>query len=60
MNTDIILELVETAVELAHSQLSGSDLTDTLADIALRGLDAYRDHTGEELNQSQISEEEEL
>lgn len=58
MNTDIILELVDTAVALAQDQFSGSELTRTLRDIIQRGVDAYDEHTGETLDPFNIKEEE--
>lgn len=60
METETILELVDIAVSLAESQLSGSALANTLADIAHRGMEAYEAHTGESLNESSIEEEAEL
>ena len=60
MNTELILQLVETAIELAQDQLSGTELEQTLSDIALKGLDAYRAHTGETLDPDLIDAEESI
>jgi hypothetical protein len=60
MNTELILELVETAIELAQSQMSGTELEHTLLDIVRKGVDAYQEHTGETLDPSLIGAEESI
>jgi hypothetical protein len=49
MNTDLILQLVELAISMAQSQLDGGELKETLADVILKGVRAYEEHTGETL-----------
>ena len=55
MNMSVILELVELAVSLAHSQGDGTiqgdkDVAKALLGIVDAGVRAYQDHTGEPLN----------
>lgn len=56
MTADLILELVETALSMAH-ELDGNDVEKALLDIALTTRQAYEDHTGEELDPFEIEEE---
>jgi len=60
MNPEIVLQLVETAIELAQSQLPHEDLTATLLDIVQKGADAYHEHTGEPINASMVGIEESI
>jgi hypothetical protein len=60
MNSDLIFELVELAVSLAHSQLDSGDVAPTLLDIATQAVAAYRDHTGEPVHPDMIGIEETL
>jgi hypothetical protein len=60
MNTEDILQLVEIALSMAEAQLSGTELAQTLLDIARRGIEAYQDHTGGILNPGMIDAEDPL
>jgi hypothetical protein len=57
MNSDLIFELVELAISLAHTHLDSGDVEQTLLDIVHKGVQAYEDHTGEELDPFQIEAE---
>jgi hypothetical protein len=63
MNPDLAFEIVALAVSLAKSQIPGRVQQDaTVADILLKivqkGVEAYRQHSGEALDLSLIKAEE--
>ena len=59
MNSDLIFELVELAISLAHTHLDSGDVEQTLLDIIEKGVQAYEDHTGEKLDPYLITAEDE-
>jgi hypothetical protein len=59
MTSDLIFELVELAISLAHAELGNDsgNVEQTLLDIREKADQALRDHTGEELDPSLIEAE---
>jgi hypothetical protein len=62
MNADLIYELIEIAISLAHSQgnetVQGeAEVAQTLADIVRQAVRAYEDHTGQPVNLDLIPSE---
>jgi hypothetical protein len=60
METDVILELIDIAISIAHNQFSGTDLKYALLDIVDRAVEAYNEHTGAALDADLITAEEAL
>jgi hypothetical protein len=61
MKSDLIFELVELAISLAHAELGDSgNVEQMLKDIAEKADQAHRDYTGEELDPLEIEAEDEL
>ena len=58
MNPDLILRLVDVAIELARSQMDSGDTKQALLGIVQKGMRAYTAHTGEPLDPSLIKAEE--
>jgi hypothetical protein len=50
MNPNLIFDLVELAVSLAHSHIESADITPTLVEIVQKAVQAYEDHTGESID----------
>ena len=57
MTSELILELVDLAISMAHAQHESGDVEQTLLDIADKASQAVEDHMGEELNPLEIEEE---
>jgi hypothetical protein len=47
---DLIFELVELAISLAHAELDSEGVEPMLLDIIQKAVQAYEDHTGEKLD----------
>jgi hypothetical protein len=61
MKSDLIFELVELAISLAHAELGDSgNVEQMLRDIAEKANQAVEDHTGEELDPLRIEAEDEV
>jgi hypothetical protein len=57
---DLILQLIEVAIELTVSQLEPGDAANTLAGMAQRAASAYKAHTGQPLDPLMIKAEQPL
>ena len=55
---NLIFQLVELAIQLAHAELDSGDVEQTLLDIIHKGVQAYEEHTGETLDPFLITAEE--
>ena len=60
MNPETVMRLIETAIELAQNQLGHDDQTHVLLDIVQKGVEAYREHTGEPLDAALVGIEESI
>ena len=60
MKSDLIFELVELAISLAHAELDGGNVEETLLDIVHKSAEAYEDYTGEKLEPFLIEAEDPL
>jgi hypothetical protein len=62
MNTTLVFEILQLAVGLTQSHVSGTTagkiaVTQTLLDIVQKGTAAYQQHTGQPLDQTLIKPE---
>ena len=60
MNPNLIFDLLELAITLAHTQVDSGDPTETLLDIVQKAVQAYEDHTGNILDPLLINAEDPL
>jgi hypothetical protein len=58
MNPELVLQLVDVAISLAHTQMDSGGTTQALLAIVRKGMRAYEDHTGGPLDPSLIKAEE--
>ena len=58
--SDLILDMVELAISMAHAQTDHRDVKSTLLNIADKAAQAVEDHMGEELNPLEIEPEDEV
>ena len=57
MNPALITQLIDLAIALAQTQLSGDDKAKALLGIIQRAVQAYQQHTGEPIDPSLIQQE---
>jgi hypothetical protein len=57
MKANLISKLVELAISLALTQLDRGDVERTLLDIVRKGVQAYEDHTGQQMDPNLIRTE---